>query len=251
MGSVQCQIVSFWRLCLLSEAAIVPQLNSPSINCILILLNLSLLGWFTLHYLYFLLLFESLSISGFQHETRMPLIWPTCLVFWWWEVGQWKQIPLGYVGVLVVDEPHWACHWQMWHVLSVSILLSFPVATWWHCPKWVLCFMHFPGLRQSGTQVLGKGTDHDWLCALCSPQLQNLRWLCGRQQATVPVGPCILRHSLVSVIQFPSCARGYSLRCAMCFLRVADPRLLWSWPMLTVHELRNSSLATVNQLRAW
>ena len=169
----------------------------------------------------------------------------------WWEVGHWKQIPLGYVAVLEVDEPHWACHWQMWHVLSVSTLLSLLVASWGHCPKWALCFMHFPGLRQSGTQVLGKGTDHDWLCALCFPQVQNLRWMCGRQQATVPGGPCILCHCLVSAIQFSACARGHSLRCAMCLLRVANPRLLWSWPMWTVHELRNSSLAPGNQLRAW
>lgn len=79
------------------------------------------------------------------------LIHATFSVFWWWEVGHWKQIPLVYVGLFKVDGPHWPCHWQMWHVLSGSTLLCLPVATWRHCPKWALCFLHFPGLSQSGT----------------------------------------------------------------------------------------------------
>ena len=56
---------------LLSKATVVPQFNSLGINCRLIQLNLPLLVWFILLYSYSLLLFEILSMSGFQHDTRV------------------------------------------------------------------------------------------------------------------------------------------------------------------------------------
>ena len=163
----------------------------------------------------------------------------TCSVFWRWG-GTLKTNTSGICGV--------AC--------GVLITLGFPLTNV-TCPPWVHP-AHPPGrymraLSHVGpvfhAQMLGKGIDHDWLYSFCSSQVQNLRWLVGRQ-GTVLGGSYLLCSSLVSTTQFSTCARAHSLRCAMCLLMVGDPRLSWSWPMWTVHELRNSSLANFNQLRA-
>ena len=153
MVSVQRQIVSWWSLYLLSEAIVVPQVSSLGISCRL-LFHWTCHFWVGLHCstnIFFYL--KASPMSGLQHEWGCGslLFNLTCSVILGWGAGHWKQIPLGYVVVLEVDEPHWTCHWQMWHVLSGSTHLSVPFETRGHCPKWALCFMHFPGLSQSGT----------------------------------------------------------------------------------------------------
>ena len=47
--------------------------------------------------------------------------------------------------------PHWVCPSSWWHVLSRSTLLRIQVALQGYCPKQALPFMHFPGLRCSGS----------------------------------------------------------------------------------------------------
>ena len=67
---------------------------------------------------------------------------------------------------------------QLWqYVLSGFTLLRFQVALQGFCPKWALCFMHFPGLSCSslGSWMLHKGTDlagHVFCVLLRSEQLR-------------------------------------------------------------------------------
>ena len=75
-------------------------------------------------------------------------------------------------GVFTVDGPHWVCNNSRWHILPRSTLLRLQGALQGHCPKWALCFMEFPGLGHSGSQVLCRGTDSYGLCILCSSQIQ-------------------------------------------------------------------------------
>ena len=75
-------------------------------------------------------------------------------------------------GVLTVYGP---CSWC---VLSRSTLLRLQGALQGHCPKWVLCFVHFPSLSHSGSgsQVLHKGTDlvgHAFCALPTSKQLRQ------------------------------------------------------------------------------
>ena len=95
-----------------------------------------------------------------------PLFDLTCSVVQWWGGEHWKPTPLGYVGVLEVDGPQWACHWLRWHVFSWSTQPRFLAGLCGHCPKWALCFMHLPSLNHSGSWVFCKGTGHSRLCAL-------------------------------------------------------------------------------------
>ena len=74
--------------------------------------------------------------------------------------------------VLAVDGPHCVCHTSRQHVLPGSTLLRLQGALQGHCPTWALHFVHFPGLNCSGSWVLRRGTDLDWLCILCSSQVQ-------------------------------------------------------------------------------
>ena len=83
----------------------------------------------------------------------------TCsVVLWGWrDIGNkhcWHMC-----GVLTVDGSHLVCHRSRWHVLPGSTLLKLQGALQEHCPKWSLCFMHFPGLSCSGSWVLYKGTE--------------------------------------------------------------------------------------------
>lgn len=64
--------------------------------------------------------------------------------------GTLKTNTTGIGGVLEVDGPQWACHCCRWHVLSQCTWLRFPADPRGHCPKWVLCFTHFPSLNHSG-----------------------------------------------------------------------------------------------------
>ena len=87
------------------------------------------------------------------------------------------------------------------------------------------------------------------LCFVLFPSPKSRVTVEGQDKVTG--GSCLLWSSLVSDTQFSACARVHSLKCAMCLLRVADPRLSWSYPMWAAYEPRKSSLATVNQLRPW
>ena len=75
-------------------------------------------------------------------------------------------------GVLTVYGP------RSWCVLSRSTLLRLQGALQGHCPKWALCFVHFPSLSHSGSgsQVLHKGTDlvgHAFCALPTSKQLRQ------------------------------------------------------------------------------
>ena len=149
----------------------------------------------------------------------------------------------------------------------------------WGCLRWIdhtglasdKGDMSFLGPPCSASRLTHEGTIPPGPCVSCTSQpgmqlgawqghwpqlalrfllstIQDLRWLVGGQ-GTIPGGPCLLCSTLISTTQFATCARAHSLRCAMRLLMVADLRLSWSWPMWTVHEPRNSSLANVNQLR--
>ena len=155
----------------------------------------------------------------------------------------WKQIPQGYVGVLEVDWSHWACHWQMWHVVPGSTLLSLLVIHEGTVPSGPIVSCTSQQIRH-----LGALQGH-WLClALCcvllpSPKSQVTGWR-ARPSPRWAVPLMQLGHlcspqplSLLSV-------QEHTFSNVPCLLRVTDHRLaLW-----TVHEPRNSSLATVNQL---
>ena len=74
-------------------------------------------------------------------------------------------------GVLAVYGPHWVCPNSKWCVLLGSTLLRLQGALQGHCPKWALCFAHFPGLslfRFSDTQ---QGHRPGWVCVLCLSQV--------------------------------------------------------------------------------
>ena len=115
------------------------------------------------------------------------------------------------------------CHSPRWCVLPVSTLLRFQGALQGHCPEWALCFMHFPVVSCSGSQVLCKSTDPDGLCAFCPSQVQavqatrrlrahSLRWALNLmylpgpshpvsqvcQEGTVPGVPCVSSRDLIS-----------------------------------------------------
>ena len=78
-------------------------------------------------------------------------------------------------GVLAVYGPHWVCHSSRQHVLPRSTLLRLQDVLQGHCLKWALCFVHFPGLSQSGSRVLCKGIDTDW-CVFCAlPRSEQFR----------------------------------------------------------------------------
>ena len=131
-----------------------------------------------------------------------------------------------------------------------STLLKLMVAPWGCCPKLTVCFLHFPSLSYSGSQMFCKGTDHDWFCALCTSQVQKagatrwwakycLIWIIHRMHLSGP------RHSVCL------CVRGNCHRCAVCLLRAIDLRQWSSCLMWIAQELRNSWLVTVSLLRAW
>ena len=114
-----------------------------------------------------------------------------------------KQISLEYVGSVHSVWTHWVCPSSWWHVLSRSTLLRIQVALQGYCPKQALPFMHFPGLRcsGSGSWVLHNATDSvgHVFCALSrSEQLRQpgaLRVHCPRWAIliTSPVPPTQFR----------------------------------------------------------
>ena len=157
--------------------------------------------------------------------------------------GHCKEIPLGCVEVLTVDGPHWVCHSPKWHVLSGSTLLRLQAALQGHCPKWELCFMHFPGLSHSG---LGYSTRaQTWMdCVFCVlPRSENS----GDQllgEWTIPGGPCIISTAWSRPLSFSGVLQEHSLRCAMCPLWEADLRVWHCWQMSTIQDSRKTWLAT-------
>ena len=115
--------------------------------------------------------------------------------------GNWKQISLACV------ESARTLHTCVWTTLglpklkavcaSVSTLFKLQYTLQGHCPKQALCFMHFPGLSLSGSQILHKGTDsvgHVFCALFRSDKVLS--------ECTVPGGPCILTTSLVLAVGF-------------------------------------------------
>ena len=117
--------------------------------------------------------------------------------------------------VLSADGTHWACHSPKQCVLPRSTLLRLQGALRGHCPTWTLHFMHFPGLRRSGSRVLHKGPGPDGLCVLCPSSIraaqvtkrlvstlsQVSRVSCTSQVLTTQVPGCSTR----AWSQFPGC----------------------------------------------
>ena len=66
-----------------------------------------------------------------------------------------------------MDGPHWVCHSPEWYVLPGSALLRLQGALQGTFAMLALHIVHFPGLSYSGSLVLCRGTDPDWLCVLC------------------------------------------------------------------------------------
>ena len=95
--------------------------------------------------------------------------------------------------VLTVDGPHWACQSPRQHEFPGSTLLRLQGALQWHCPKWTLCFMYFPGLSCSGSRVFARAQTQMGcgFCDLPGPNCSG-NWVVGKR--TVPGGPCI--HAL-------------------------------------------------------
>ena len=115
------------------------------------------------------------SVSNFCPDTRgegRHLFRLTCSVLLWGRRDTANKYHWHVWGVLAVDGPHWVCYGPRWCVFPGSTLLRLQGAPPGYCPKWTLCFMHFPGLSFSGSQVLCKGTDPDGLCILCPSQVQ-------------------------------------------------------------------------------
>ena len=90
--------------------------------------------------------------------------------------------------VLAEDGPHWVCHSPRQHVLPLSTLLRLLDALQGYCPTWALAFVHFWGLRRSGSWVLCKGTDPDRLCVLWPSKFQ------AAQATGSSLGKCRLSH---------------------------------------------------------
>ena len=73
---------------------------------------------------------------------------------------------------------HWVCPRSRWYVLSQPTLFRLQVALQGYCPKRILHFVHFPGLRcwGSGSQALCKGTDsvgHAFYALIRSEQIRR------------------------------------------------------------------------------
>ena len=94
-------------------------------------------------------------------------------------------------------------------VLSRSILLRLQVALQGNYLKWALGFVHFPGLRLSGSgsRVPHKGTDSvgPAFCAL--PRSKQLRWP-GAWWAPAPQVGGAFSPSPIPAAQFPGCTAG-------------------------------------------
>ena len=97
------------------------------------------------------------------------------------------------------------------HVLSWSTLLRFQVAQQGHCPKWTLCFVHFPGLScsGSGSQVLHRSTDSVGRAFCALPWSEQLRQP-GAWRTHCPRWVMHLNH-----LPGPSCSGALSQVCCV------------------------------------
>ena len=156
----------FWLVLVLKRSIGASQGHSLGINCrVLICCTCHFQSGSPFVYFGFLCLQVS-SMSNFCPDTRGrsgPLFRLTCLVVLWGGRGTANKYHWHVWGVLAVDGPHWVCHSPRRRVLPGSTLLRLQGALQGNCPKWALCFIHFPGLSHSGSQVLHKATDPEGL----------------------------------------------------------------------------------------
>ena len=140
------------------------------------------------------------SVSNFCPDTRgegCHLFRLTCSVLLWGRRDTANKCHWPVWGFLAVDGPHWVCHRPKWCVLPGSTLLRLHGAPSGYCPKRTLCFMHFPGLSCSGSQVLCKDTDPDGLCCFVPFPRPGHSGNWGLGESTVSGSPCVLCSSSV------------------------------------------------------
>ena len=156
-------------------------MHSLSINCRVLICYTCYFQIGSLFFAYFGFLCNSLQclISALTEGGKDGHLFKlTCsTVLWGWrdtaDKYRWHV-----QGVLTVDGPHWARHHTRQHVFPRSTLLRLQGALQRHCPKWALCFMHFPG-RSPGE---GKGYPLQYSC-LKNPIEDPVRlWSMGSQR---------------------------------------------------------------------
>ena len=101
----------------------------------------------------------------------------TCSVVLWGGRNTANKYHWHVWGVLAMYGPHWVCPSSRQRVLSRSTMLRQQVALQGYCPKWALSFVHFPGLRcsGSGSRLLHKGTDSVGRAFCALPRSEQLR----------------------------------------------------------------------------
>ena len=159
--------------------------------------------WSSSHFIVYFgfLCLQLSSVSNFCPDTRgegRHLFRLTCSVLLWGRRDTANKYHWHVWGVLAVDGPHWVCYGPRWCVFPGSTLLRLQGAPPGYCPKWTLCFMHFPGPGHSGNWGLGESTVQDRPCFLCSsPGPGNLvSWVCWN--GTVPGFPSVSSGELIS-----------------------------------------------------
>ena len=90
-----------------------------------------------------------------------------------------------------------------------------------------------------------------WMCILFPSQVPTAQVTRGLVSALSQVGCCILITSWVRTTQFTGVLWKHQLRCVMCLLWGADPKLRPSWQMSTVQDSRKAWLATGSLLTVW
>ena len=108
-----------------------------------------------------------------------------------------------------------------------------------YCPKWALHFLHFPGPSCSGSGFWVHHKCQTWLhvCFVPFPGPSSSGDQ-GLGECTVPSGLCILITSWVRTTQFTGAPWEHQLRCVICLLWGADPKLRPSQQMSTVQDSR-------------
>ena len=153
---------------------------------------------FFLYFGFFCLQVSSVLISALTwrgeggHSFRL-----TRSVVLWREMDTTNKFHWHVCGVLTLDGPHCVCHSPRQHEFPGSTLLRLQGALQWHCPKWTLCFMYFPGLNSSGDWVLGECTVPGWPCILCTSPIPAT-WFPWCPKSTVPGVLCVSSRELTS-----------------------------------------------------
>ena len=188
----------------------------------------------------------------------------TCSVVLWEGRDTANKYRLHVWKVLAVYGSYWVCYSPRWHVLSGSTLLRLQGALQGYCPKWVLHFMHFPGLSGSHSQVLCKGTDPDGMWVLCPSQAwtaQETGCLVSSQSQMCfvsPLGSLSQDMTILSDINRPESQEDMvsnwepvhslvedavswaEIAAATCLLALAvacPPLFLWNFPLRTLQFL--------------